>query len=473
MGPRDSIRRHFGYRCRANANESDGLRSSDLVAVGADVVVVSATKVLSPGRIAIRDGRVIDVSETSADCNVYLPGCALLPGLVNSHAHLEFSDLAEPIPAGDSFPSWIGSVVAHRRRLEQECAQRGVSHTQYRSDAVRKGLGETYLTGTALVADIVTEPWDELAYQPAEAYEDETARHIAQRAVVRGTAELLRELPGAGPSVIALAEVLGLDAERMAASCADASRRVESSSSTGTLLHTVGVSPHSPYSILFDQASQLVESLPPETRVAMHLAESPEELKWLSSTSGPFREAFERIGVAWPNELPTIDSCLEMLSGKRSLVVHGNYLTKDQMQWIASHDNLSVVYCPRTHAYFGHTEYPLKQLLALGVRVVLGTDSRASNPDLDLWQEVRFARWLHPELSAPAALSMVTDTAAEALNVKGQFGSLNEHFIAAPSVAELKPNESGAALLERLTTQSDTPPLVRPLRMVVKAFRQN
>lgn len=438
------------------------------MAFGADVLVVSATEVLSPGRIAIRDGKVVDVRATSADCDLFLPGCALLPGLINSHAHLEFSDLAEPLPVGGSFPSWIGSVVAHRRRIEQACSERSASHEQYRSDAVRNGLGETYLTGTALLADIVTEPWEASSYATLAISGDEHSNRISQRAIVKTESELLSVLPPAGPSVIAMAEVLGLDAERMASSCSDAIKRLQQSS--GGILQRVGVSPHSPYSILFDQANKLVESLPRETLVAMHLAESSEELEWLSAASGPFRDAFERIGVSWPMELPSIESCLEMLSGNQSLVVHGNYLTESQMQRIAKSDRLTVVYCPRTHAYFGHTDYPLEQLRALGVRVVLGTDSRASNPDLDLWQEVRFARSLHPQLSAASALSMVTSAAAQALGVKGLFGCLSEHAIASASVTDLQAGESPASLLERLTTLSDSPPVVRPLRTIVEAL---
>ena len=50
----------------------------------------------------------------------------------------------------------------------------------------------------------------------------------------------------------------------------------------------------------------------------------------------------------------------------------------------------SIVYCPRTHAAFGHPPHPFRDFLARGVRVALGTDSLASNPDLDLLAEARF-----------------------------------------------------------------------------------
>ena len=41
----------------------------------------------------------------------------LLPGLVNAHTHLEFSDLAAPLGApGMSLPAWIRLVIAERKR---------------------------------------------------------------------------------------------------------------------------------------------------------------------------------------------------------------------------------------------------------------------------------------------------------------------------------------------------------------------
>jgi len=50
----------------------------------------------------------------------------------------------------------------------------------------------------------------------------------------------------------------------------------------------------------------------------------------------------------------------------------------------------SVVYCPRSHDFFGHENHPVRQLLDLGINVALGTDSLASNSSLSLIDEMRF-----------------------------------------------------------------------------------
>ena len=82
---------------------------------------------------------------------------------------------------------------------------------------------------------------------------------------------------------------------------------------------------------------------------------------------------------------------LRMLAdAPRALVIHGNYLDDEELAFLAANrERMSLVYCPRTHAYFEHPPYPLAKHLKLGVRVALGTDSRASNPDLDLLAEMR------------------------------------------------------------------------------------
>jgi cytosine/adenosine deaminase-related metal-dependent hydrolase len=100
---------------------------------------------------------------------------------------------------------------------------------------------------------------------------------------------------------------------------------------------------------------------------------------------------------------------------ERGLVVHGNYLNDEDISFLAKQPQLSVVYCPRTHAYFGHQNHPWPKLLEAGVRVVLGTDSRASNPDLNLWEEVKFLSRTHPEVPPEQWIQWATRDGAIAL----------------------------------------------------------
>jgi aminodeoxyfutalosine deaminase len=98
------------------------------------------------------------------------------------------------------------------------------------------------------------------------------------------------------------------------------------------------------------------------------------------------------------------------LKAQQLLLAHANYQSADAM-W---RPNTTIVYCPRTHAAFGHPPHPFREFLARGVRVCLGTDSLASNPDLDILAEARFVRSRHPDFPGSQLLKMITLAGAEA-----------------------------------------------------------
>jgi len=161
----------------------------------------------------------------------------------------------------------------------------------------------------------------------------------------------------------------------------------------------------------------------------MHLAESAAELELLRSNSGPLVERLKELSAWYPGSLPRgirpLDY-LEMLSAAhKTLVIHGNFLVRDEMEFIAARrDRMSVVYCPRTQAFFPHGAYPLAEMLASGVRVAVGTDSRASNPDLSVLSELRHVARQHPGIAPEEILKMGTVYGAEALGLGDQLGSL-------------------------------------------------
>jgi len=107
-------------------------------------------------------------------------------------------------------------------------------------------------------------------------------------------------------------------------------------------------------------------------------------------------------------------------------VIHGNYLQSDEIDFVAQRsDRMAIVYCPRTHAFFGHDKYPLQQMLDTGVVLALGTDSRASNPDLGILEEMRFVAKNHPDVPLSTILSLPTSSAAQALGCESIRGSLH------------------------------------------------
>ena len=361
---------------------------------------------LENGRVAVEGGRIVAVGTDRQPGEIDLGDQVLLPGLVNAHTHLEFSQLERPLPFDRTFASWIRNVVAWRR---------GQSDDDCRS-AIQRGLAESTRAGVAAVGEISTRAWD----ISAETGEGAMRASSGQPAV---------------PQLVVFDEVLGLQPEARISQMADARQHIAqgqvASHDAGRERENwlPGLSPHAPYSVSRELFADVV-SLAREANcpVAMHLAETREELELLESGTGPLADLFAEWGLWRPGQRAAFrspDEVLKELSPlSRVLVIHGNYLTDNELDYLTGRSQFSVVYCPRTHSYFQHDRYPLNALLKRGIRVALGTDSRASNPDLNLLSEVRHVASLYPEVSPTQLIEMATRNGAEALGQGHMFGSI-------------------------------------------------
>jgi cytosine/adenosine deaminase-related metal-dependent hydrolase len=332
---------------------------------------------LAGGTVTIRGERIASVEaagERTPDLD--LGNAALIPGLVNAHTHLDLTGLRRRVPPRADFVEWLREVVGHRRARTAEQA----------AADVRTGVDECLRTGTTLIGDIASggSSWDALAGSPVWA--------------------------------VCFREVLGLPAGRVPAAWSDLGRWVEEHPDTPTC--RAGVSPHAPYSV----HKALIEAAARLWPVCIHVAECESEREVIEKAAGPFVPFLSELGVWDPAGLaPSWDWVVWKASrAPAALLAHGNYLpTTTRLP-----ANTTVVYCPRTHAAFGHEQHPFREFLARGARVALGTDSLASNPDLDLFAEARFLAHRHPDLPGDQLLRMATLSGAEALGFGVKTGSL-------------------------------------------------
>jgi cytosine/adenosine deaminase-related metal-dependent hydrolase len=141
-----------------------------------------------------------------------------------------------------------------------------------------------------------------------------------------------------------------------------------------------GLQPHAPYSCapaVYRAAA--ATGLP----LATHLAETPEEIAFTRSGTGPLVDMLRRIGV-WNGSITApglhpVDLILSILEARPILAAHLNYLDDGHVDRLAA-SSISVAYCPRASAYFGHPHeghraHRYREMLARGVNVALGTDS--------------------------------------------------------------------------------------------------
>lgn len=430
----------------------------DAIHIQAKFVVASGAQIYHPGRVSVREGRIVDVGPAHKhNADLDLGEVVLLPGLVNPHTHLEFSDLHSPLPAGASFPEWISQVVAHRRRLEKEL---GSSNWLDRlRQSIHRGLQESGDCGVVALADIVSMPWNTDVFVGAE------ARFANEPACSAHDPRILHHLQGPKrPRVLALPEMIGLTHERLDATTAWAldlygrnleGRNPNDNHAPHAALLGVGLSPHAPYSLQMDRVAQALSTVPGPSVLAMHVAESRDELEWLEQGTGAFKDSFERLGLPLPKHRGSIEDAIAILSsGQRALLIHGNYLSRAQAQQIAETKSISVVYCPRTHSHFGHEPYPIELYHSLEIPVLIGTDSRASNPDLNLWNDMVHARRRHSCLSPQQALHAVSMGPASALGIAQDYGSIAIGKRAQVNFVACQPHWNIDNLLEELTSSS-------------------
>jgi cytosine/adenosine deaminase-related metal-dependent hydrolase len=189
-----------------------------------------------------------------------------------------------------------------------------------------------------------------------------------------------------------------------------------------------GISPHAPYSIETTGYRRCLDTarshhLP----LATHLAETTDEASFLADHDGPFRELWTLLN-AWDEDVPRatggpVRMARDLgLLDYPTLLAHVNYADDDELDILAA-GQASVVYCPRTHEFFGHPPHRWREMLARGINVAVGTDSCASSPDLNLVDDLRLLHRIAPEIEPIRLWEMATIRAAKAINAK-DVGSL-------------------------------------------------
>jgi cytosine/adenosine deaminase-related metal-dependent hydrolase len=320
----------------------------------------------------------------------------LLPGLVNAHCHLDYTDMAGELSPPKTFTDWIGAITAHKT---------GWSYSDYARSWLR-GAHQLLKTGTTTVADIESMP------------------------------DLLPEAWDATPlRIFSFLEMTGIKARRQPKEVLrEAIQKIDSLEHSR---HRAMLSPHATYSTL-PELLRLTAGISQKRkwRVCVHVAESVQEFEMFNDAHGPMYDWLMR------NERNNSDCGLgspvahldrQKLLGENILAIHVNYLARGDATLLAK-TKTHVVHCPRSHDYFKHTKFERERLANAGVNLCLGTDSLATTrqsgkqkPELDMFAEMQAFAEKDKTISPEEILQMATTNGARALGLAGKIGEISKN----------------------------------------------
>jgi cytosine/adenosine deaminase-related metal-dependent hydrolase len=364
------------------------------------------------------DGRIQAVGPDSAVPRpqgvpaVEFEAAVILPGLINTHTHLELTGFEEQVQERE-FAAWI-------RRLRELKSRRTPAEDV---EAARRGLAACYAAGVTTVADTGS-----------------------SGAVIQALAE-------ADGSGVAYQEVFGPDPTQAGESLAGLQAQVSDQRRLATGRVRIGVSPHAPYTVsaqLFRgvAAWARAEALP----LAVHVAESPAETQFLAG-SGSFAEAWTARGIPLPRsggKTPVEWLASHGVLTSRTLCIHAVQVGPSDILRLAESGS-SVAHCPLSNQAHGHGVAPLRALLDAGIRVGLGTDSEVSVGRLDLLAEAR-AAGSHASLDAERLIELCTLGGARAIGVDSETGSLRRGKWA--DCVVIRPSSGNGTPAERVLASS-------------------
>ena len=323
----------------------------------------------------------------------------LLPGLVNAHCHLDYTDMAGMLPPPKTFTNWIPLILSAKSAWD--C-----------SDYKRSWLNGARMlvrTGTTTVADIETAP------------------------------DLLPEVWDATPlRIFSFLEMTGIRARRDPATTLR--EAVEKMDSLSHPRCSASLSPHAPYSTVPELLRLSVRAARKRgLRLCIHVAESVEEFEMFMHARGEMFNWMQRNARDMSDcglGSPVRHLARNKMLGENLLAIHVNCLARGDAALLGKH-HVHVVHCPLSHDYFRHPPFLRQRLARAGINICLGTDSlatvrktRKQNPELNLFEEMRELAASDSKLPPTEILRMATVNGARALGRAGQIGELSENALA-------------------------------------------
>jgi len=299
----------------------------------------------------------------------------LLPGLINTHIHLEYLANKTSLEYGE-FVKWLKTVLKHQQTLINKCSDESISEV----------LNKLLKSGTTTVGEISSFGFDINASKASKI------------------------------NVVLFNEILGSSLEGVDMMYQNFLQRYQTSLLLQDDRFIPAISVHSPYSTHPILAKKVLQIAREDKKVvATHFMESRAEREWLEGGKGEFKEFLRTFN---PYAKPLIEPLeyLKLFYGVDTLFVHTTFANDKELEYINNHD-YSIASCPVSNRVLENAKLDISKVKNL----TIATDGLTSNISLNLWDELRASLFIHENIDidelSKKLLTSVTKNSAKALKL--------------------------------------------------------
>jgi aminodeoxyfutalosine deaminase len=348
----------------------------------------SSAPLKRPVIATLDDGTIVSIEDTGGNLvekhSVQFYNGIIVPGFVNCHCHLELSHMYGEIEMGKGLAGFLMQV-----RNKRDVDGKAIVREAIQAD------NEMFKEGIVLCADVCN---SSLIF------------NIKEKSPIH---------------YINLLEVFGID-------CSGAEKRINEILSVAVEAEKTGlpffIVPHSVYSVSEKLFHSIKELAAKNNISSIHFLESDSERIFLESHSGPIMDSYINFGIK-TSDIKTVKSHTEAVLDKMTLsgsliLIHNTFINRDEIKTLNKRKDLYWCLCPRSNLYIEKRLPPIKLLIEEDCKIVLGTDSKSSNENLSMLNEMMAIQDRVTSISFETILQWATINGAKALSEDSWAGSI-------------------------------------------------
>jgi aminodeoxyfutalosine deaminase len=318
----------------------------------------------------------------------------ITPGFINCHCHLELSHLHELIPRGSGMIKFLLSVIGQREAVDEKINAAMASAVAYMHQHGIVAVGDVCNTADSLQ---VKKDGKLYYHNFVESFGFTDSQAVARFHLALQLYSLFKD------------------------------------SENGRSAGNVSIVPHSPYSVS-DTLFKLINNHEKGSLLSIHNQESTAEAEFFATGKGEMLELFAALGIESNEFIPSnqsslIRSIIKLTADHSVILVHNVNTKADDLETLRRGRNVPELYwcmCPNANLYINDALPDVQLFKNFNCKIVVGTDSLASNSGLDILEELKTMQVNFPGLTTGELLKWATINGAEALRIDNKYGSFEK-----------------------------------------------